>query len=138
MSVLALRETCLDSESVMKTDTLKRQIGHQRAPSKDAATSASQPYTITPPISFRLPKAATKDPFFGATRTFWNQRVLATEANGFNPPIKSIVERQPGRTRGIRFVLYDSARTYFEKLAAEQCGKVSSEKTIQGGGPGHA
>jgi hypothetical protein len=72
------------------------------------------------PFCFRLPKPGTVDPYFGGARTFWNQQVLPSEANGYRPIVKSIVMRQPGAKRGIRFILYDSAREFFLKLAQEQ------------------
>lgn len=72
------------------------------------------------PVTFRLPKPGTSDPYFGASRSFWNERVLPSEANKFKPPVRSVVVRQAGAKRGIRFILFDSARTYFDSLARAQ------------------
>jgi hypothetical protein len=77
-------------------------------------------YTFQPPVTFRLPKPGMVDPYFGGPRTFWNEHVLPTKANKFKPPIRSVVERRHGATRGIRFILFGSAVAYFEKLAKEQ------------------
>lgn len=71
-------------------------------------------------FSFRLPKQGQVDPFFGGARSFWNERVLPTRANGFKPPIKSFVDRKPGASRGIRFILWTSALDYFRRLASEE------------------
>ncbi len=75
---------------------------------------------VLQPFCFRLPKSGTTDAYFGATRSFWNDLVLPTQANGFRPQVKSVVRKQAGTRRGIRFILFESARDYFLRLAAEQ------------------
>ena len=72
------------------------------------------------PVTLRLPKNGETDPWFGWSRTFWNQKILPCDANNQKPPIKSIVVKQPGTKRGIRLILFDSARRYVEDLAREQ------------------
>src|SRR5262245_2151960 len=72
------------------------------------------------PYTFRLPRNGQTDPYFGGSRTFWNQRVLPNKSNGGRPPVKSIVEKQPGSKRGIRFILFESAKSYFKRLAENQ------------------
>lgn len=67
------------------------------------------------PQYFRLPKPGTVDPFFGGNRSFWNELVLPTPRNGFNPPVESITFKQPGATRGARFIVYASANAYFDE-----------------------
>ena len=67
------------------------------------------------PYSFRLPKNSEQDPYFGGTRTFWNSKIL-----GEHPEIKSVVVKQPGAKRGIRFILYASAKRWFEQSAKGQ------------------
>jgi hypothetical protein len=79
-----------------------------------------QGLTTLPPYSFRLPRPGTVDPYFGGARTFWNESCLACEANEFKPPVRSIVVRKKGASRGIRFILFESAKAYFEKLALPQ------------------
>jgi|SRR6185436_222470 len=86
--------------------------------------STTSAESITPQISkphcFRLPKPGVLDPYFGGTRTFWNERVLPSEANRHKPPVKSIVVKVAGAKRGIRFVLYSSAESYFRSLEKAQ------------------
>ena len=72
------------------------------------------------PIQFRLPKQGQVDPWWSCNRSFWNERILPTERNNFKPDVKSIVVKQKGRKRGVRFVLFQSARSYFDKVTAEQ------------------
>ena len=76
--------------------------------------------TTAPVVCFRVPKPKSTDPFFGAARTFWNQRVLRTKANKFKPDVLSYVVKQPGARRGVRFIDYQSACDYFNKLRANQ------------------
>lgn len=72
------------------------------------------------PVTFRLPPAGSVDPYFGGARTFWNERVLPTPENNFKPPVKSVVVKQRGAKRGIRFIVFTSAKAYFDALAAKQ------------------
>jgi hypothetical protein len=78
------------------------------------------------PFQFRLPKPSRKgqpgevDPWFSGNRSFWNERVLATPRNSFRPEVKSIVVKQHGKRRGCRFILFESAKLFFDKLRAEQ------------------
>ena len=74
--------------------------------------------TTTLPFSFRLPRAGLRDPYFGQSRSGWNEIILPSAANGGNPPVQSFVRRKPGKIRGSRFILYQSAREFFEQLAA--------------------
>jgi len=87
---------------------------------------AAKARTLAPiaPITFRLPKVGQLDPYFGGTRTFWNERVLPTERNNFNPPVKSRVIKQPGAKTGIRFIDFASALAWFE--AQENHGPVAA------------
>ena len=76
--------------------------------------------TAQRPVLFRLPKPGTVDPFFGANRSFWNERILPTPRNNHRPEVKSLVVRKKGALKGCRFILYESARQFFETLAKEQ------------------
>lgn len=105
------------SMSCRNTKTSTNSNGKTVAPSS-AAANALNPSIV--PFSFRLPKPGTVDPYFGGTRTFWNQCILPTSSNGHQPLVKSIVRRQLGAKRAMRFIVYASARAYFEKLASEQ------------------
>jgi hypothetical protein len=62
----------------------------------------------------------TQDPYFGAARTFWNARILPNADNNFKPPVRSIVVKEPGSKRGCRFILFESAKAYFDALANNQ------------------
>jgi len=85
--------------------------------------------TIAAPVfSFRIPKPREVDPFFGGTRTFWLQRVLRTKRNGFKPEVESIVVRKTGSDRGMRFVIYESAAAYFQRLRTNQQNDDSLSK----------
>ena len=97
-------------------------VRHQSrvAPSPAAPFVEAGLITLAPPITFRLPKAGESDPYFGAKRTFWNEHVLPNQGNGSKPSIKSVVVRKKGATRGIRFILYESALAFFQLLEAEQ------------------
>lgn len=97
-------------------------IGRQISPISAAARALNPPpgHTFQPPILFRLPKPGSHDPFFGGGRSFWNERILPTQANSFNPPIKSIVDRKKGAVRGVRFIVFESALAFFARLAAQQ------------------
>lgn len=69
---------------------------------------------------FRLPRQGEVDQWWAGNRSFWNERVLPTVRNGFKPEVKSIVVKQSGRKRGVRFVIFESAKAYFDKLRNEQ------------------
>jgi hypothetical protein len=84
-------------------------------------TDSLAPMMAPYPVTIRLPKNGETDPWFGWTRTSWNQKILECAANEGKPPIKSIVEKKrPGAKRGVRLILFDSARRYVERLAREQ------------------
>jgi hypothetical protein len=71
------------------------------------------------PFTFRLPKTGSVDPFFGGSRTFWNEKILPSKNNG-SPQVDSIIIAVPGAKRGIRFILFESAKRFFERIAKEQ------------------
>jgi hypothetical protein len=90
-------------------------------PNAPATITNPAPMLAPYPITIRLPKNGETDPWFGWTRTSWNQKILECAANKGKPPIKSIVEKKrPGAKRGVRLILFDSARRYVERLAREQ------------------
>jgi len=72
------------------------------------------------PIFFRLPKPGTVDPYFGGNRSFWNERILATPRNDHKPEVKSVTIRKRGARKGCKFIDFESALSYFNKLAEEQ------------------
>lgn len=80
---------------------------------------------VPTPFSFRLPRNGTVDPYFGCARTCWNELILPSPRNNFCPPVKSIKKAEPGAKRGIRLILFDSAKKYFETLAESQAMEVA-------------
>jgi len=52
----------------------------------------------------RLPRSGQADPITGLRRSTLNDLILPTAANGFKPPVRSIVLRKPGRSRGCRLI----------------------------------
>ena len=72
------------------------------------------------PFQIRLPKPGGVDPWWSYNRSGWNTLILPTAGNDFKPPVKSIVQRQSGRKRGVRFIIFESAKAHFDKLVKEQ------------------
>lgn len=64
------------------------------------------------PLNMRLPKPRERDPRHGLTRSFLNEVCLPTEANDFNPPVKSYVLRRKGAKKGIRLINISSLDSY--------------------------
>jgi len=101
----------------------------QQGPHKAVEGGSCSPKVT--PLYFRLPRAGTRDPMFGLSRSTWNNLVLPCKANNYNPPIRSITTNQNGR-RGCRLIVVASALEYFAKLEAEQADKDSEQN---GGDP---
>lgn len=80
------------------------------------------------PEFLRLPRAGTRDPFWGLSRSTWNSLILPCEFNSFRAPIKSVSLRRPGTIRGARLIVFQSALDYFRKLEADQNPPAESEK----------
>jgi hypothetical protein len=85
-----------------------------------ATTKASITKPPRFPIQFRLPPAGEVDPWFQFNRSAWNTLILPGVFNEFRPPVKSITSRMPGKRRGIRIIIFSSAKGYFDRLRAEQ------------------
>jgi hypothetical protein len=86
-------------------------------------TDRTKPTQAKPPrfpIQFRLPPPGEVDPWFSLNRSAWNALILPHAGNSFTPQIKSITTRQAGKKRGIRIVIFSSAKAYFDKLCFEQ------------------
>ncbi len=107
-------------------------LNHPRLP----RTGTSEPYSAPQgvgasgsylPEFLRLPRAATRDPHFGLSRSMWNQLILPCEANSYRPPIKSFSLRRKGTLKGVRIISAQSALDYFHKLEAEQNPPPSPE-----------
>ena len=76
-----------------------------RAP-REAAQSASRPET------FRLPKAAERDPFFGFSRTFYYEG----EHRGYWRLIRI---RERGKLRGVTLVPFDAVARFVHEQVDE-------------------
>ncbi len=73
----------------------------------------------TRPEWIRLPSPKVKCPFTGLSRSTLYQLVGHTEANGFKPPVKSIVIRKRGAARGVRLISYDSLMAYLASVTTD-------------------
>jgi hypothetical protein len=60
--------------------------------------------SINRPEYLRLPRAGTRCPVTGLTRTALNELILPTAANGYRPPVRSFSLKRPGQIRGVRLI----------------------------------
>lgn len=60
--------------------------------------------TVTMPAYLRLPRAGTRCPVTGLTRTALNELILPTAANDYRPPVRSFSLRGRGQIRGVRLI----------------------------------
>ena len=77
----------------------------------------------------RLPPPGTKDPDYGLHRGTLNELILPSEANGYKPPVRSLVIKKRGAVRGIRLIHRPSLDAYLSKLADQQ----AEELEVSGG-----
>mgnify|MGYP006447577907 CR=1 FL=1 len=85
----------------------------------EANTTTTNDTITQQPEYFRLPKTGQRDPYFGCSRSRWNQLILPSKANGYNPPIKTLVLSM-GTARGCRLIPFKQAKQYFDNLLVEQ------------------
>ena len=109
----------------MNTTIHSHQPQYSDAPHAALATAAPISSTIGssnhPKAEFlRLPKPGTLDSKYNLCRSTWNSLILPCAANDYHPPIKSISLRKRGAVRGVRLIVADSARTYFNSLIAQE------------------
>ena len=88
----------------------------------DLTTMNTTPPTIlltetTKPEWLRLPAPGARCRFTGLSRSTLNELTIAGSANDGVPPVKSVVLRKRGATRGIRLINYDSLMGYLAGLA---------------------
>ena len=69
---------------------------------------------LTPPTPtfIRLPKAGSRCPWTGLSRSKINQLILPCDANGHSPPVKSALLRPKGALKGTRSILLESLLDY--------------------------
>lgn len=74
-----------------------------------------------PPEYIRLPKSGEREFYTGLSRSALNALVLPTKANGFRPPVKSIiVKTNRHATRGTRHILLASLLDYLAGQTTEE------------------
>src|SRR4051812_1555984 len=83
------------------------------------ADTHTEPPAYTRPEFVRLPKPGRQCPYTGLSRSAVNALILATEANGHKPPVKSFVLRKRGAKTGIRLIGFDSLVGYIRTQQQE-------------------
>ena len=71
---------------------------------------------ISHPEYIRYPSPGSRCALTGLTRSTLAELVVPCEANGEKPPVKSLVLKKRGATRGIRLINYDSLVDYLRTL----------------------
>lgn len=81
----------------------------------------------------RLPAPGQRDPLTGLSRTTLSELVLPCCANGFKPPVRSVLLKKRGATRGIRLIHVPSLLEHLNCLAEETfaSGQDNSTDTDQ-------
>jgi hypothetical protein len=97
-----------------KQKSKPRSSGFTTAPIQSSASGSTEHVEF-----LRLPKPGTLDPIYAHSRSSWNALILPCPANDFKPAILSISHRKRGAIRGIRLIVADSAKAYFDALIAE-------------------
>jgi hypothetical protein len=71
------------------------------------------------PEWIRLPRTNQRCPYTGLSRSGLNELILASKANDFKPPVRSVVSRKRGAIRGTRLINFDSICDYLNGLTAQ-------------------
>ena len=73
---------------------------------------------LNPPMPqfVRLPRAGSRCPWTGLSRSKLNQLILPCDANGHSPPVKSVSLRPRGALKGTRLILLESLLDYLSSL----------------------
>src|SRR5437868_5144979 len=74
---------------------------------------------IARPEYLRLPRPGIRDAFTGLSRSAMAEMVVPCDANGHKPPVKSLVLKKRGATRGIRLINYDSLLDHLRSLESQ-------------------
>lgn len=91
-------------------------LRHERAEANGSITG-SYP-TGARPEFLRLPRPGERCPVTGLSRTTLNELTIPSAANGNRPPVRSVVLRKRGASRGIRLVDFESLTSYLHGLAS--------------------
>ncbi|RBP41472.1 hypothetical protein DES53_107304 [Roseimicrobium gellanilyticum] len=72
------------------------------------------------PAFIRLPKSPAQCPLTGLSRSALNELILPCAANGYKPPVKSIVLKKKHAVRGVRLIHVGSLLNYLNSLNGEE------------------
>jgi hypothetical protein len=81
---------------------------------------------ISRPEYVRYPKPGTRCALTGLTRSTLAEFVVPSEHNDFKPPVKSLVVKKRGATRGIRLINYDSLLDHLKTLEKAEGNEVDA------------
>ena len=102
-------------------------------------TSTNSASIAVPPIVpefIRLPKTGTRDPLTSNSRSTLNSMILPTKANGFRPPVKSIVlKSHKHAARGVRMIVVSSLLAYLHGLPSDSQPPSSEETAARAKSP---
>lgn len=87
---------------------------------------------VSDPAFIRFPKPGRRCPVTGLSRSSLYQLVLPSEANGYNPPVRSAVIKNRCAARGVRLVSVPSLLGYLNSLVekeTQQTQQLHLEKT---------
>lgn len=73
---------------------------------------------ISRPEYIRLPRPGSRCALTGLTRSTLAELTVPCDANGHKPPVKSILIKKRGATRGIRLINYNGLIDYLRELEA--------------------
>lgn len=69
------------------------------------------------PEFIRLPHPGSRCPHTGLSRSSLNDLILPCKANGFKPPVRSVVQKKKYAVRGIRLIHFESLIDHLNSLA---------------------
>lgn len=89
---------------------------------QDALTidTTENPTATHDPEFIRLPKPGSRCAYTALSRSSLNELVLPCEANGFRPPVRSVVLKKRHAVRGIRLISFSSLIDYLNSLCAPE------------------
>jgi hypothetical protein len=73
--------------------------------------------SVAMPAYIRLPRAGTRCPLTGLSRTALNELILPSAANGYRPPVRSYSLKRPGQIRGVRLISLPDLLRHIEASA---------------------
>ena len=88
---------------------------------------------IKRPEYIRLPSPGIRDALCGLNRSTMAELTVPCEANGHKPPVKSLVIKKRGATRGIRLINYDSLLAHLRSLESQPESKSKPAPVVKPG-----